>query len=163
MVKLENQTLPGDNLLLNNMTEKIELKLVKTHPDAKLPTKAYEDDNCFDLYAVEDTVVAAKNSAVVPVGLTCGYVTPGYGFVIRPRSGLGFKYGVQPHLGEIDNGYRGDLAVKVYNFSDKDYTAVKGDRIAQIKIEKVWHTEVSFIKEAIPADRGNKGLGSSGK
>ena len=145
------------------MTEKIELKLVKTHPDAKLPTKAYEDDNCFDLYAVEDTVVAAKNSAVVLVGLTCGYITPGYGFVIRPRSGLGFKHGVQPHLGEIDNGYRGDLAVKVYNFSDKDYTAVKGDRIAQIKIEKVWHTEVSFIKEAIPADRGNKGLGSSGK
>lgn len=145
------------------MTEKIELKLVKTHPDAKLPSKAYVDDNCFDLYTVEDTLVPARGSAVVPVGLTCGYITPGYGFVIRPRSGLGFKYGVQPHLGEIDNGYRGDLAVKVYNFLDKDYTAVKGDRIAQIKIEKVWVTEVSFIDEIIPADRGDKGLGSSGK
>lgn len=145
------------------MTEKIELKLVKTHPEAKLPAKAYDDDNCFDLYAVEDTVVAAMNSAVVPVGLTCGYITPGYGFVIRPRSGLGFKYGIQPHLGEIDGGYRGDLAVKMYNFSNKDYTTVKGDRVAQIKIEKVWHTEVSFIEQIIPADRGNKGLGSSGK
>ena len=145
------------------MTEDVELKLVKTHPDAKLPTKAYKDDNCFDLYTVEDTLVPSKGSAVVPVGLTCGYITPGYGFVVRPRSGLGFKYGIQPHLGEIDCGYRGDLAVKVYNFSDKDYTAVKGDRIAQIKIEKVWSTEVSFIDNVIPADRGNNGIGSSGK
>jgi dUTP pyrophosphatase len=145
------------------MTEKIELKLVKTHPDAKLPSKAYIDDNCFDLYTVENTLISARSSGVVPVGLTCGYITPGYGFVIRPRSGLGFKYNIQPHLGEIDSGYRGDLAVKVYNFSDKDYTAVKGDRIAQIKIEKVWLTEVSFIDEVIPADRGDNGLGSSGK
>jgi dUTP pyrophosphatase len=141
----------------------VEIKFVKTHPDAKLPTKAYDDDNCFDLYAVEETVIPARSSAVVPVGLTCGYISPGYGFVIRPRSGLGFKAGLQPHLGEIDNGYRNDLAVKVYNFSDKDYTITKGDRAAQIKVERVWETKVSLIDEIIPAQRGKNGFGSSGK
>lgn len=103
-----------------------------------------------------------KSSAIVPVGLTCAYITPGFGFVIRPRSGLGFKAGLQPHLGEIDNGYRNDLAIKIYNFSYNDYAFKKGDRIAQIKIEKVWDTEVSFVEEIIPANRGAAGIGSSG-
>ena len=141
----------------------VEVKFVKTHTDAKLPTKAYDEDNCFDLYSVEDTTIPARGSAVVPVGLTCGYISPGYGFVIRPRSGLGFKAGLQPHLGEIDNGYRGDLGVKMYNFTDNDYIVKKDERTAQIKIERVWETKVSFIEEIIPAQRGEKGFGSSGK
>jgi dUTP pyrophosphatase len=151
------------NLSMSEFTTLVEVKFVQTHPDAKLPTKAYDDDNCYDLYSVEEVNVPAGGHAIVPVGLTCGYNTPGYGFVIRPRSGLGFKAGIQPHLGEIDNGYRGDLAVKVYNFSNKDYVAQKGERIAQIKIEKVWPSQVSFIDEVIPAERGEKGFGSSGK
>jgi dUTP pyrophosphatase len=140
----------------------IEVKFLKTHPDAKLPTKAYKEDNCFDLYSVGDAVIPSKGAAVVPVGLTCAYITPGFGFVIRPRSGLGFKAGLQPHLGEIDNGYRSDLAVKIYNFSDSDYNVKTGDRIAQIKIEKVWNTNVSFTEQIIPAERGESGIGSSG-
>lgn len=142
---------------------KVEVKFLKTHTDAKLPTKAYKEDNCFDLYSVEGKAIPAKGSAVVPVGLTCAYITPGFGFVIRPRSGLGFKAGLQPHLGEIDNGYRNDLAVKIYNFSDAEYIIKAGDRVAQIKIEKVWDTCVSFTEEIIPADRGESGIGSSGK
>lgn len=144
------------------MTDIIQIKFVKTHPDAQLPTKAYKEDNCFDLYCVDNVTVPHRSSAVVPVGLTCAYITPGFGFVMRPRSGLGFKAGLQPHLGEIDNGYRNDLAVKIYNFSDKDHKFVKGDRIAQFKVEKVWNTEVSFVEEIIPAERGQAGIGSTG-
>lgn len=145
------------------MTSNVEIKFVKTHPDAVLPFKAYDVDNCFDLACVDEVTVTAKSSAVVPVGLTLAYITPGYGFALKPRSGLGFKHGIQPHLGEIDNGYRNDLAVKVFNFSDKDYTFSKGDRVAQFKVEKVYNTSVSFTEEIVPADRGYKGLGSSGK
>ena len=104
----------------------VEIKFVKTHEDAKLPEKAHADDNCFDLFAVEDTVIPASDSSptgkvkigsnVVPVGIKVGYITPGFGFVIKPKSGLGFKAGLQPHLGEIDTGYRGDCGVKMYNF-----------------------------------------------
>ena len=86
-------------------------------------------NNCFDLYAVEETIIPRSSygpvdevmigNAVVPVGITVGYISEGYGFVLRPKSGLGFKAGLQPHLGEIDNGYRGDCGVKMYNFSNK--------------------------------------------
>jgi deoxyuridine 5'-triphosphate nucleotidohydrolase len=148
---------------IGTVNDEVEVKFVKTHPDEKLPTKAYEDDNCFDLYSVEEVSIYAKDSAIVPVGLTCAYISPGFGFVIRPRSGLGFKAGLQPHLGEIDNGYKNDLAVKIYNFSNTDYKVSKGDRIAQIKIEKVWKTKVSFVEKIVPSLRGEKGFGSSGK
>lgn len=145
-----------------NQENTVEIKFLKTHPEAKLPTKAYKEDNCFDLYSVENKTIPARSSAIIPVGLTCAYITPGFGFVIRPRSGLGFKAGLQPHLGEIDNGYRNDLAVKVYNFSDVDYSVNTGDRVAQFKVEKVWNTNVSFTDDIIPADRGQSGIGSSG-
>ena len=97
----------------------VDVRFKKTHPLAKLPTKAYHVDNCYDLYAVERTVIPSGGSAVVPVGLSLAHISPGFGFTIKPRSGLGFKHNIQPHLGEIDNGYRGDLGVKLYNFSNK--------------------------------------------
>ena len=151
----------------------VKIKFIKMHEDAILPTKAHDGDNCFDLYAVEDTVIPRSSygpvdevkvgSAVVPIGITVGYISEGYGFVLRPKSGLGFKAGLQPHLGEIDNGYRGDCAVKMYNFSDKDYNYKKGDKVAQIKIEKIYDTKIEWTYEAEEADRGDSGFGSSGK
>ena len=151
----------------------VKIKFIKMHEDAILPTKAHDGDNCFDLYAVEDTVIPRSSygpvdevkvgSAIVPIGITVGYISEGYGFVLRPKSGLGFKAGLQPHLGEIDNGYRGDCAVKMYNFSDKDYNYKKGDKVAQIKIEKIYDTKIEWTYEAEEADRGDSGFGSSGK
>ena len=155
------------------MEEKVVIKFVKTHPDAKLPTKAHEGDNCFDLYAVEGTTIRPSKSdavgnvqvasGVVPVGITVAYITPGYGFVIKPKSGLGFKHNLQPHLGEVDNGYRGDCAVKMYNFNDKKYAFEKGDKVAQIKIEKIYNTSIEWADSVEEAQRGDAGFGSSGK
>ena len=143
--------------------DNVVIKFVKTHEDAQLPSKAHKSDNCFDLYCVEDTTISARGSNIVPVGIKVGYITPGYGFVLRPKSGLGFKAGLQPHLGEIDNGYRGDCAVKMYNFSNIGYTYKKGDKVAQIKIEKIYDTTIEWVDEVEEADRGDAGFGSSGK
>lgn len=146
----------------------VNIKFVKTHPDAKLPEKAHTSDNCFDLFAVEDTVIPGDyfektlGSAIVPVGIKVGFITPGYGFTIKPKSGLGFKYGLQPHLGEIDNGYRGSLDVKMYNFTCTPYTFRKGDKVAQIKIEKNYNTVVEWSDKIAQADRGDAGFGSTG-
>lgn len=147
------------------MTE-VKIQFVKTHPDAQLPTKAYEGDNCWDLYATEDVHVPGSTytigNAVVPVGLSVGFITPGYGFAIKGRSGLGFKHGIVPHFGEIDNGYRGDLGVKLYNLKAEPYQVRKGDRIAQIKVEKIYSTEVEFIDTPDDSERGANKFGSSG-
>jgi len=147
----------------NSVNPLVEIKLIQTNEDAILPTKAHEEDNCWDIYSVEGKVIPAKGSAVVDVGVRVAYITPGYGFVIRPRSGLGFKFGIQPHLGEFDQTYQGSANIKLYNFSDKDYSVTKGDRIAQFKIEKVWRSTVSWTDTIIESSRGQGGLGSSGK
>ena len=88
-----------------------------------IPRKNHNDwllgDAGLDLFSTQDVEIPPGGSVVVDVGLKLAFITPGYWFRIEPRSGLGFKQGVQPHLGIIDNGYRGDLGVKLYNFSDK--------------------------------------------
>jgi dUTP pyrophosphatase len=143
-----------------------EVRFVKTHPDAALP-RANNDklgvgDSGYDLTAVEDTIVPAARSVVVAVGLTLGYIDPGYWFRIEPRSGLGFKHSIQPHLGVIDNAYRGDLGVKLYNFSDKMYEVKKGDRIAQFVVYPLLQPRCSWSDKVVESDRGDSGFGSSG-
>jgi dUTP pyrophosphatase len=165
----------------NVTTLDCKIGLVKTHPDAQLPTQAHSGDNCWDVYAVEDTIIPKSyaqltngehagylydvnvGNAVVPVGLKVAYITPGYGFVFRGRSGLGFKHGIMPHFGEIDNGYRGDLGVKLYNLTNADYHVKKGDKVAQIKIEKNYNSVFYFDEEVANSTRGEGGFGSSGR
>jgi len=143
----------------------MNIKFVKTHEEAKLPKKNHSDsltgDAGFDLFAVEDTVIPARGSAIVNVGLTVGYISPGFWFRIEPRSGLGFVKGLQPHMGIIDNGYRGDLSVKVYNLTDNVQTISKGKGCAQMIGYPMIQTNVSFIDEVTHGERGEKGFGSS--
>lgn len=144
----------------------MNVKLIKTHPDAALPTANNKEpgtgDSGYDLVAVERTTILQRSSAVVPVGLTLADITPGYWIRIEPRSGLGFKHSLQPHLGVIDNGYRGDLAVKLYNFSDSsDYIIEPGDKIAQLVVYPLLQPTFEFTDEATETNRGDKGFGSS--
>ena len=143
----------------------MNIKLIKTHPDAVLPTANNKEpgtgDSGFDLVAVERTSIMQRGSAVVPVGLTLADITPGYWIRIEPRSGLGFKHNLQPHLGVIDNGYRGDLAVKLYNFSDNGYLIQPGDKIAQLVVYPLLQPTFEFTDEITETARGDKGFGSS--
>lgn len=120
-------------------------------------------DTGYDVFAVEDKVIPANGSAVVDTGIEVAYVSPGYWFKIQPRSGLGFKHGIQPHLGTIDNGYRGNLKTKLYNFSDNGYEVKAGDRIAQIVFYPVIDLNIGWAEEKIDTIRGENGFGSSGK
>ena len=148
---------------------------VKTHPDAQLPRANVSaehaigtGDTGYDLTAVEDTLikpysVGRSGSEIVPVGLTLGSIENGFWFRIEPRSGLGFKHHLQPHLGVIDNGYRGDLGVKLYNFGHENYRVKKGDRIAQFVVYPLIQPQCEWADEIVQSNRGADGLGSSGK
>ena len=143
----------------------IQVKFKKTHDDAVLPAANNKEpgtgDTGYDLTAVEDMTIQVKSDAVVPVGLTLAFITPGYWLRIEPRSGLGFKHGVQPHLGVIDNGYRGDLAVKLYNFGQEIVKIKKGDRIAQLVVYELLQPSVEFTENIDQSARGENGFGSS--
>jgi dUTP pyrophosphatase len=143
------------------------IKLKRTHPDAVLPTANNKEpgagDTGFDLVAIEDMFVPPSSSAVVGVGLTLADISPGYWIRIEPRSGLGFKHNIQPHLGVIDNGYRGDLGVKLYNFttSGDGYHVHKGDKIAQLVVYPLIQPIFEFTEQITDTARGDKGFGSS--
>ena len=160
-----------DVITRQHLTLNPVVKFVKTHDDAQLPrannSQIGTGDSGYDLVAVEDTVIPwhqrNPGSAVVPVGLKLAYIQEGYWFRIEPRSGLGFKHSLQPHLGVIDNSYRGDLGVKLYNFGETQYTVTKGDRIAQFVVYPLIHPQCEFTDEVVETSRGDKGFGSSGK
>jgi len=157
----------------------MKLELIKTHESAILPSQNNTaldgtGDTGYDLYAVEDvlipgiqvntgTRVGHINSAVVPVGLEIGYIEPGYWLRIEGRSGLGFKHGIQPHFGIIDNQYRGGLGVKLYNLTSTDYQIKAGDKVAQIVGYKLIEMNIEFTDTKSDSTRGEKGFGSSGR
>lgn len=145
----------------------MNIKFKKTHDDAVLPRANNKQpetgDSGYDLVAVEDKFIPPGESVVVPVGLTLADMTPGYWLRIEPRSGLGFKHNIQPHLGVIDNGYRGDLGVKLYNFSSTGlgYKVSKGDKIAQLVVYPLITADCEWSDEITETSRGDRGFGSS--
>tara|TARA_R110001592_G_scaffold6649_1_gene35805 strand:- start:400 stop:822 length:423 start_codon:yes stop_codon:yes gene_type:complete len=138
------------------------LKFEKTHVNAILPVKNHDDDTGMDVTSIEDATIPARGSVVVGVGLKFAYIEPGFWVKVEGRSGLGFKHGIMPHSGIIDEGYRGDAGIKLYNLTDVDYNVEAGERIAQFVIYANYPVEVSE-GSVVNSDRGEKGFGSSGK
>ena len=130
------------------------LKFEKTHELAKLPTKNNTSDTGYDVYSIESKVVPAKGSVIINVGLKFADIPEGYWVKVESRSGLGIKHGIFAHPGIIDNGYRGDAGVKLYNNT--------GDRIAQFVIYMNIHMDIVW-GTTTESSRGEKGFGSSGK
>lgn len=138
------------------------LRFKKTNDKAVLPQKNHAEDTGLDVSSVEDVTIPARGSAIVDVGLKFAYIEPGYWVKVEGRSGLGFKHGIMPHPGIIDEGYRSDAGVKLYNLTDNDYHIKAGDRVAQFVVYRNYSVEVEE-GEIVDSERGEKGFGSSGK
>ena len=134
----------------------------KTDDRAQLPAKNHSTDTGFDVFSIEDVTVPARGSVIVQTGLKFAYITAGYWVKVEGRSGLGWKHGIIPQPGIIDQTYRGDASIKLYNSTDVDYHVRAGDRIAQFVVYRNYNVLVGFGK-ADQTDRGEKGFGSSGK
>jgi len=143
----------------------VDIKFVMTHDSAVLPKYNHNDpytgDSGLDISAVEEITIPAKGWATVPVGLKLAYITPGYWIRVEGRSGVGFKKHIFPHFGIIDNPYRGDMGIKLYNFSDVDQTFKVGDKIAQLIVYPLIQANVNWSDEVTKTNRGDKGFGSS--
>ena len=130
--------------------EKVIIKRI----DKALPLPKYETNGAvaFDLITRIDTVVEAGKIALIPSNVIVK-VPQGYMLALASRSSSPIKKGLStPHgIGIIDNDYHGpedELKVQVYNFTDKDITVARGDRVAQgvfIRIDKVEFEEVEEI------------------
>jgi len=135
----------------------------KIHPNAQLPKKAHPNDEGWDLFAVEDQTIEAKGSAIVKVGLKLASLDEGYWIKVESRSGLAFKSDVFAFQGVIDNGYTGELGVKLFSFSNVPYQVKAGDRVCQITVKySITNFGVEWGK-TVPTQRGSNGFGSTGK
>jgi dUTP pyrophosphatase len=143
----------------------VKINFVKKHPDAILPVKNYNDeltgDAGYDIFSIEGVLVPAGGSAVVGVGIDVGYITPGYWFKVEGRSGLAFKKEIDPHFGIIDNSYRGEFGIKLFNSSKEDHFLPKGYAVAQMIVYRMIDCEVGWQEVHSPGERGTKGFGSS--
>ncbi len=141
----------------------MQFKFKKLNQDVigiKLP--AIEGDAGYDIYAAEEVTVPAKGSASVKTGVAI-QLPPGYWFEIMPKSGLATKHDIAVHNGVIDNGYRGEIIVHVYNHGKNDYTFKKNDKVAQGIIRQLIVIELAEVEELSDTTRGNSGFGSTGK
>jgi dUTP pyrophosphatase len=144
--------------------EPLQIPVMLLVPGARLPQRAYEHDAAFDLFSVEDAIVAPQHRQVVGTGVALG-LPPGVAALTLPRSGLAAEYGVAlvNAPGLIDPGYRGEVRIILLNTDRHHPFHVHiGDRIAQLLVVKL--TDVAFY-ETVQLDetsRGERGFGSSG-
>lgn len=135
-------------------------------PDLPLPAYAKPGDAGCDLLAAEDVTLAAGGGrALVPTGIAIA-IPDGYAGFVQPRSGLANKHGVTclNTPGLIDSGYRGELKVLLINTDPtEDMAIVRGERIAQLVIQRV--EQVSFVeRDELPdTERGAGGFGHTGR
>ena len=129
-----------------------------------LPARARADDAGLDLYAAEPATIEPGARALVPTGVALA-IPRGYAGLVLPRSGLALRHGLTllNTPGLIDSGYRGEVKVLLVNHDRATMTVARGDRIAQLVIQRVESAELVEVEELPPTDRGVGGFGSSGR
>jgi dUTP pyrophosphatase len=139
---------------------------VRLDPDLPLPRYAKPGDAGLDLLARTDVLLRAGGGrAVVPTGIAIA-IPEGYGGFIQPRSGLARDHGVTclNTPGLVDAGYRGEIQVLLVNTDpDADFAVARGERIAQLVIQRVEHVEFDEVAELPTSDRGANGWGHTGR
>jgi len=135
---------------------------VKVHLDdgAFLPERHYATDAGADLRAKEDVLVPARGIAFVNTGVHMELPHEMVGSVV-PKSGLFRHAGLITH-GTIDEGYDGSIGITVANLTDVPYLFHKGDKVAQLVIQRVEYVGFEEADEIKGGERGSDGFGSTG-
>jgi dUTP pyrophosphatase len=143
----------------------VHIAIRRLDPDLPLPTRQHEDDAGYDLVArVDATIAPAGGRVAIPTGVAVA-IPPGHAGFVQPRSGLAFRNGVTVlnTPGLVDSGYRDELRVIIVNLDPlEEFTIRRGDRIAQLVIQRVETVEWIVVDDLGMSDRGLGGFGSTG-
>lgn len=147
------------------MTEdRVDLPIKRLDPSVELPTYAYVGDAGLDLRANEDVTLAPHERRPISTGLAVA-IPEGFAGFVQPRSGLALKQGLSMANtpGLVDSHYRGELKVCAVNLDDEHPISIeRGERIAQLVIQRVPTVRLVEVDELDETDRGAGGFGSSG-
>lgn len=135
---------------------------IKLDKGAIMPTYAHEDDAGMDLYTPVNVTVYPGERVGIITGVHVQIPHGMYG-KLESKSGLNIKYGVVSCGGVIDCGYTGPIIVELYNFDSEPYRFKAGDKIVQLIIQPYKHETLELVEQLDSSDRGDNGIGSTGK
>jgi len=144
---------------LKNSSETIQV--LKVSAEATLPTRAHPNDAGLDLYSIEDIILEVGQGKMAKTGIAVA-LPEGFMGMVADRSSLA-KRGIKTAGGIIDEGYRGEIHIVLWNISGEAIHLRKGERIAQLLIVPVVTPAVQEVTTLDETARGVKGFGSSGK
>jgi dUTP diphosphatase len=142
----------------------VEISIRRLDPELPLPSYAHPGDAGADLCSAVDVTLRPGERALVPTGIAMA-LPEGYVALVHPRSGLAARHGISivNAPGTIDAGYRGEIQVCLVNTDPhQPFTVSRGDRIAQLVIQRF--EDAAFVEaEDLPdSARGDGGYGSTG-
>lgn len=138
------------------------LRFAKLSENAFTPTRGSARAAGYDLYSAYEYVIAPQDKAIVKTDIQIAVPSGCYGRV-APRSGLAAKHFIDVGAGVIDEDYRGNVGVVLFNFGKEPFEVKKGDRVAQLICERIVHPDLEELKVLDDTDRGAGGFGSTGQ
>lgn len=134
---------------------------IKLDRGAYMPQRAHETDAGLDIRAKDSQYVLAKDSAIFHTGVHI-QLPHGYCGILVSKSGLNIHNDITS-TGLIDEGYTGEILIKLFNHGGFDYKVNEGDKISQLIIVPVAYEKLVVVDELEESDRGENGFGSSGR
>jgi dUTP pyrophosphatase len=142
----------------------VTVYLRRLDPDLPLPAYAHPGDAGADLLAARDVEIGPGERVLVPTGVAVA-LPDGYVGLVHPRSGLAARLGVTVlnAPGTVDSGYRGEILVNLINHDRATVAKIsRGDRIAQLVVQRVERARFAEVDELAESSRGAGGHGSTG-
>ena len=147
-------------------TNKITLNIKKIIDAAKLPIFGSESAAGMDVFATDDVIIQPNGRSLIGTGITVSWTGPdaeNYYLRVAPRSGLAVKSNIDVGAGVIDYDYRGELKVLlINNHHVNKFHVSRGDKIAQLILEKINRPNIVEVSEHSETKRGENGFGSTG-
>lgn len=144
----------------------MELKVKKMRDNAILPTRGSKEAAGIDLYACIDKeiVLEPNESAIIPSGVGFDFPKGYYGEVVV-RSSIGIKrhLGLMNQVGIIDNDFKNEVIIGLYNFGKEPQIIEPNERIAQLILQPYIKTVIEEVETLSDSERGLSGIGSSGR
>ncbi|WRW24759.1 dUTPase [Singapore grouper iridovirus] len=140
-----------------------KLRFSKITDRATTPTKGSKLSAGYDLYSAQDLAIEPKGYSLVKTDIRVAVPHGHYGRVAA-RSGLAVRHGIDVGAGVIDEDYRGNVGVVLFNHDKHTFYVLQGDRIAQLICEKISYPELKEEPELDieETERGSAGFGSTG-
>lgn len=134
---------------------------IKLDKGAHMPERAHDTDAGIDIKAIGEHIISPHNSQVIKTGVHV-QLPHGYAGLLVSKSGLNVNENITS-TGLIDEGYTGELIVKLYNHGRYTYTVHDGDKVTQLVIIPVAYEPLELVDSIDGGERGDGGFGSTGR